>query len=143
MTDIDLAPPLTPELKCADYDQSVKFYTDILGFNIAYDRPEEGFAMFEHEGAYLMIDSHIHCARFIKFEMEKPFGRGINLQIKVLDVDALHDNVVSNGWPIYLDMEEKWYRCGDVEAGNRQFLVQDPDGYVLRFFKDLGERNNI
>jgi len=26
-----------------------------------------------------------------------------------------------------------------VYAGNRQFLLQDPDGYLLRFFQDLGE----
>jgi len=25
-------------------------------------------------------------------------------------------------------------------VGNRQFVVPDPDGYLLRFFQDLGER---
>lgn len=34
-------------------------------------------------------------------------------------------------------MEEKWYRATDKELGNKQFLVQDPDGYLLRFFQDL------
>jgi len=27
-----------------------------------------------------------------------------------------------------------------VEAGNRQFVIADPDGYVLRFYEDLGRR---
>jgi hypothetical protein len=39
-------------------------------------------------------------------------------------------------------IEEKWYRANDVELGNRQFIILDPDGYMLRFFQDLGERND-
>jgi hypothetical protein len=35
---------------------------------------------------------------------------------------------------------KKRYRVGDKETGNKQFLVQDPDGYLLRFFEDLGLR---
>jgi len=27
-----------------------------------------------------------------------------------------------------------------MEAGNRQFIVADPDGYLLRFFSDVGRR---
>jgi hypothetical protein len=37
-------------------------------------------------------------------------------------------------------MEEKWYRMNDSKVGNRQFIVLDPDGYLLRFVQDLGER---
>ena len=37
-------------------------------------------------------------------------------------------------------MEERWYRVGAEARGNRQFWVQDPDGYLLRFFQDLGLR---
>jgi hypothetical protein len=36
--------------------------------------------------------------------------------------------------------EEKWYRTGARETGVRQFLVQDPDGYLLRLQQRLGER---
>jgi hypothetical protein len=35
---------------------------------------------------------------------------------------------------------EGWYRTGGVETGQRQFLVQDPDGYLLRLAEVLGER---
>lgn len=37
-------------------------------------------------------------------------------------------------------MEERWYRVNEQETGNRQFVVADPDGYLLRFFEDLGLR---
>jgi catechol 2,3-dioxygenase-like lactoylglutathione lyase family enzyme len=44
------------------------------------------------------------------------------------------------GWPLFMDPERKWYRTGDVETGVHQFLVQDPDGYLIRFSAYLGER---
>ncbi|WP_244876994.1 VOC family protein [Acidocella facilis] len=39
--------------------------------------------------------------------------------------------------------EEAWYRAGEVEVGQRQFLVMDPDGYLLRLAEDIGERPAI
>ncbi|CAA9210552.1 MAG: hypothetical protein AVDCRST_MAG08-90 [uncultured Acetobacteraceae bacterium] len=44
------------------------------------------------------------------------------------------------GWPLYEQPSEAWYRTGDCEGGQREFLVQDPDGYLLRFAEDLGTR---
>ena len=29
---------------------------------------------------------------------------------------------------------------GDVENGGRQFVIADPDGYLLRFYTGLGQR---
>ena len=72
--------------------------------------------------------------------MEPPFGRGLNLQIETTAVDVLFETVQKSGAKIFLPMEERWYRADDVQLGNRQFIVQDPDGYLLRFFEDLGER---
>ncbi len=41
----------------------------------------------------------------------------------------------------YLDLEGAELMLEEApEVGNRQFVVQDPDGYLLRFFSDLGER---
>jgi hypothetical protein len=39
-----------------------------------------------------------------------------------------------------LDLEDRWYDRDSLSFGNRQFVVQDPDGYLLRFFQDLGSR---
>ncbi|HZY49930.1 MAG TPA: VOC family protein, partial [Devosia sp.] len=32
-----------------------------------------------------------------------------------------------------LPLETRSYRVGDTEQSQRQFCVQDPDGYLLRF----------
>ena len=37
-------------------------------------------------------------------------------------------------------MEENWYRQDEYLLGNKEFLVQDPDGYLLRFSEDLGKK---
>jgi hypothetical protein len=71
---------------------------------------------------------------------ERPLGRGVNFQIRVADVAALYARVVDAGLDPFIPMEERWYRRDDVELGNKQFAVADPDGYLLRFFSDLGRR---
>jgi len=73
-------------------------------------------------------------------ELKYPYGRGINLQIEVTDVEVMHAAVQKNGSPLFLPIEERWYRRENVLVGHRQFIVQDPDGYLLRLFQDLGKR---
>lgn len=136
-----MKPTLIPELKVSNFKNSLNFYTNIVGFKILYSRPEDDFAMLEINGARLMIEGLTEKTRNWEVgPLEKPFGRGINFQIEVKDVQGLHDNFIKFKYPIYLNMEEKWYRKDKVEVGNKQFLVQDPDGYLLRFFEGLGER---
>lgn len=103
--------------------------------------------MLERQGSRIMLDE-IQNNSVGKTErtwfmgpLERPFGRGINLQIKTTQVDELYDHVQKSGGNIFLPIEEKWYRANDILLGNRQFIVLDPDGYMLRFFQDLGEKN--
>lgn len=105
------------------------------------DRPEERFAYLTRGPVHLMLEEADGPGRRFRIApLEYPFGRGMNLQIKVPDVDALYARAMQTGATIYLPPEERWYRQGDEEAGNRQFVVIDPDGYLLRFFSDLGRR---
>ena len=132
--------PLVPELKVANIRDSLHFWCEGLGFAVAYDRPEEGFAYLEHEGSQIMLDQYDSDSRWIVGAMERPLGRGINIQMFVTDVSPILDSLAKLDWPLFWPLEDKWYRVGAIEAGNRQFLVQDPDGYLLRFAQDLGDR---
>lgn len=60
--------------------------------------------------------------------------------MQVENLDTVLRRIESAGWPIFVEPEEKWYRAGDIEIGVRQFLVQDPDGYLLRLQQEIGER---
>ena len=62
-----------------------------------------------------------------------PFGNGINFQLEVSNL--------LNVYKIAFEIEVNLYRQGDKLLGNKEFLVQDPDGYLLRFSEDLGEKN--
>ena len=73
--------------------------------------------------------------------MERPFGRGINFQIQVGDAASLCARVAEAS--VVLPLERRWYRIGSEERGNEQFVAADPDGYLLRFFTDLGIRPAI
>jgi hypothetical protein len=88
-----------------------------------------------------MVDQIAKTRTWKTGEFEHPLGRGVNLQIQTVEkLDTLLSRLRRNNVPLFMEPEEKWYRKGDHEVGNRQFLVQDPDGYLLRFFEDLGTR---
>jgi catechol 2,3-dioxygenase-like lactoylglutathione lyase family enzyme len=70
--------------------------------------------------------------------LELPLGRGINLEITVEDIAPILAALVAAGWPLFLGPEEKTYRVGEGSVTVRQFLVQDPDGYLLRFSERVG-----
>ncbi len=133
---------LTPELKVFSFKESLNFYTNLAGFEILYDRPEEDFAMLGINGARIMIEGLTDKTRAWKVgDLERPLGRGMHFQIEIPDVKDLYQRFINAKWPIFVDMEERWYRKKDKKVGNKQFLVQDPDGYLLRFFQDLGEKS--
>jgi len=132
---------LVPEFVCSNFAESHRFYTDLLGFRVLYSRPEERFAYLERDGAELMLEQSVSQGRLSpRAELAYPFGRGINFQIQVSDVERLYTAILAAGVSIYLPLEERWYRRQDDEIGVRQFAVQDPDGYLLRFSQVIGER---
>ena len=69
-----------------------------------------------------------------------PFGNGINFQLEVSSVDSIYSKLKESGYDIAFEIEENWYRQDDKLLGNKEFLVQDPDGYLLRFSEDLGKK---
>ncbi|MDM7978806.1 MAG: VOC family protein [Rhizobium sp.] len=134
---------LVPELAVSDWRTSRAFYCELLGFEVAYERPEEGFSFLTLGDAQLMIDQ-IGIGRTFEVQdapVERSLGRGLNLQILVPQVAPVLKRLATAGVSLYLPLEEKWYRRGDREVGNRQFVVPDPDGYLLRLYEDLGERD--
>jgi len=135
---------LVPELNCTNLERSLAFYTDVLGFRVRYARPEQHFAYLERDGSELMLEQLAEVEdperTYHAAALEHPFGRGMHLQIEVSDLGPLHQKVMGSGAKIQIPLEERWYRADDLELGNRQFVLLDPDGFVLRFFETLGSR---
>lgn len=144
---------LVPELDVSDIQASLDFYVDLLGFKIVFERHAERFAYLALGGAELMLQEAAGPGRrFRTAPLELPFGRGANYQLAVADVDSVYERVVAAGHEPLVAMEERWYEVdvaspngrwpssGMTRAGNRQFVVADPDGYLWRPFTDLGVR---
>ena len=129
---------LVPELSVEDVRKSLSFWCYLLGFAIAYDRPDARFAYLVRGPLQVMLCEH--NGRWEVGEMQRPLGRGINLQMAVDRIDPILNALAAAAWPLYEPPSESWYRVGDDERGQREFLVQDPDGYLMRFAEHLGTR---
>jgi catechol 2,3-dioxygenase-like lactoylglutathione lyase family enzyme len=145
-----LPAPLVPELDVDNLHASLEFYVGLIGFTVVFQRRREHFAYLALERAELMLqDANGPGRRFRTATLERPFGRGINLQIAVPRVDQLYKTMLAAGVEPVIPIEERWYdidvitpsgrwmTSGPTRAGNRQFVVADPDGYLLRFFTSL------
>jgi catechol 2,3-dioxygenase-like lactoylglutathione lyase family enzyme len=132
---------LVPEIDVEDLGRSLAFYVGVVGFGVLFERPEERFAYLDLAGVHLMLQEAAGPGRrFRTAPLEHPYGRGVNLMIEVSAVDALHGRVQAAGCEIVIPLEERWYRVNEFKNGQRQFVVADPDGYLLRFFTELGQR---
>ena len=141
-TDKDFWAVLVPELYVSDLAESLKFYCETIGFTEKFSRPEENFSFIEMGQAQLMLDQipENHSRIWKTGELSRPLGRGINFQIEVADVDFIYQRCLSHGFEPFRRLETAWYREDDHENGQSQFLIQDPDGYLLRFMQHLGQR---
>ncbi|WP_332689089.1 bleomycin resistance protein [Devosia sp.] len=128
------APTLIPELSVADLTPSLVFYCDLLGFSVRYSRPEEGFAMVELGQAVLMLDQIGIGRDWVTGPLDRPLGRGVNFQIEVDSLSPLLARLQQAGTPLFQPVETKSYAAGMDMVTQSQFCVQDPDGYLLRFF---------
>ena len=129
---------LVSELIVLDLGASLGFWRDLIGFEVAYDRPEEGFAFLTCDGISFMLEQLDKQARsWLTGPLERPWGRGINFEISRPSIEPILAKLTEANWPLFMEPEEKWYRVGASRAGVRQFLVQDPDGYLLRFAEPI------
>jgi catechol 2,3-dioxygenase-like lactoylglutathione lyase family enzyme len=130
---------LIPEFSVTDLNRTLDFYTKILGFTIEYRRDDSHFAFLSWNAGQQIMIEQIN-GNWQTGEMEYPFGRGINFQFEVQSVNELLDVLKKYDYPVFIEPEENWYRVNNKEWGSLEFLIKDPDGYLLRFSEDLGFR---
>jgi len=124
----------------ADIDKSLRFWRDLCGFVVVFDRLYEGFAYLDLDGAQVMLEERGRTRNWVTGTLETPFGRGVNFQVRVSAIEPILAALARANWPLFMESEQRWYRTGEVETGVHQFLVQDPDGYLIRFSARIGER---
>ena len=130
---------MVPELLVSDFARSHAFYTQVLGFTVLYTRQNPAFAYLEQGDLQLML-LEAEEPDWLGNPLEPPFGRGINLQMELDDVQPVYSRLVASGATLYRDLKDTWRETGEGLTGSREVWFQDPDGYLLRFSQPLGSK---
>ena len=130
---------LVPELLVADFQKSIWFYVSVLGFSVEYERTSPSFAYLAFEKSQVMIEE-LQEDSWVTGAMAHPFGRGINLQIECSDVVEIRKRIATAKIAVFRELHDACYEAAGARIGQRQFLVADPDGYLLRFCEVIGDR---
>ena len=131
---------LYPEFLVKDFERSVAFYVETLGFHVEYERPEEKFAFLSFEGAQIMLLQDNPNAHSRTGPLDYPRGQGVNFSIMASSIAPMEISLAKIGHPLRIPVREQWHRIGKILQGERQLWVMDPDGYLLRFIEDLGTK---
>ena len=121
---------LIPELSVSNIENSIKFYISI-GFRIVYERKKDKFCFLELEGNQIMIEQIND--NWNTGILEYPFGRGINISMSIKNIDQYYEKIRENNIEIFRDIKTNRYQVNNIFFEDIEFLIQDPDGYLLRF----------
>ena len=121
---------LIPELSVSNIENSIKFYTSI-GFQIMYERKEDKFCFLQLEENQIMIEEIND--NWNTGPLEYPFGRGINISMSIRNIDEYYNKIKENNIKIFEKLKINKYQVDDITYEDKEFLIQDPDGYLLRF----------
>ena len=117
--------PIAPELFVRDIDASLRFYVEQLGFRTI--RRESGFAVVALGDAHLLLATPDETVpAMASWLASGPRGVGIHIRIMVDAVDALYQLASASGATVVQELDDRAY-------GLRDFIVADPDGFLLRF----------
>ena len=121
---------LISELSVTDIEKSKEFYLN-LGFKVMYERKEDKFCFLYLEDNQIMIEEINN--NWNVGEMKYPFGNGINISMTVSDIDSFYESIISKKIVLFRKIKTSKYRVDDIIYEDKEFLLQDPDGYLLRF----------
>jgi PhnB protein len=118
---------IIPALAVADIARSVRFYTEVLGFESPYTMAG-GDGELMH-GSVKLGDNTIMFGRIDPKNPhdQAPLGNGIALYTTVDDeknIDALFAHAKNAGAPVLQEPQDQFW-------GHRDWAVSDPDGYIV------------
>ena len=122
---------LEPMIYTENLDESIKFYQDILGFEIEEYYPDNEnptwvcFRIGNNRFSIGKTFSDIYH----KLHPRGVDGSGVQFYIRVEDVDRVYDDL-KNELDIIDDIESKSW-------GDREFTFKDPNGYLISFFSKI------
>lgn len=129
---VETWPGLVPELLVTSLAGSLHFYVDVIGFGVIDRRTEPEFAIVRLGTSFIMLEE-VEPGGWITGELEPPFGRGVNFEIEHPDPRGLASALESFGVALFRPVRRTEYLSRGKVVAQWEFLVCDPDGYLLRF----------
>jgi glyoxylase I family protein len=124
---------LTPLLQVYDMPDSIRFYRDLLGFEVVSTSPVLGKDRF-HWALLRLGDAELMLNTAYEFDHERPAERDgaraaahddTGLFFACPDVDAAYEELLGKGVPVA--------KPAVAPYGMKQMYLHDPDGYALCF----------
>ncbi len=122
---------LIPELTVSNIDEAKRFYLDVLNFKLEYERVEDKFAFVSLESNQIMLQEE--NGNWSVGKLEYPYGRGVNFEMTVSNVDEYYAAILRNGVTPFRPLTTNNYRKDNEVIAQKEFIIQDQDGYLLRF----------
>lgn len=108
-----------------------------------YDgRDSDGSSHFK-SNQYHLSRNQLHPEGELGREAIRQDGRADRAGLRKLNVEAVTPIIQTlgqAGCPLYRDSKDTWYQAENIEVGQREFIVQDPEGYLVKLVERLGER---
>ena len=125
---------IIPSVRVADMAEALRFYRDVLGFEVLRGGPEDSNCSLEHGTGRLMLETAAdHYGAAYNAAIRERLGSlsPHALYIESDDLDRLHNRIAAEGARI-LDP------LADRPWGQREFTVEDPEGNWLTFWQATG-----
>ena len=106
-------------LEVNSIEESLRFYHELLGFQIEKHTPDSEPPMATLRAGALRISLAQHLETMLKR------GRGVNFFLGVDDVDKYYEQLKESGAELWPPADEGW--------GGRFITLRDPDNYRLFF----------
>ncbi|MDY6833930.1 MAG: VOC family protein [Chloroflexota bacterium] len=122
---------LSPNLGVMNVDNTIAYYTEVLGFELVLAVPPGGptdWAVLRNGDIEMMFQSQTSLVEVLPQLQDKEIGGAFNFYIEVEDIEQL-----------YMRLKDKATIINELHTtsyGMQEFLIQDCNGFILTF----GER---
>ena len=126
---------LIPEISVKNIEKSKEFYISILVFKLEYERVLDKFIFLSFGEAQLMVEEI--NGYWSVGEISYPFGNGVNFQIYTENIDDIYKVCKQKNLNFFRELMINEYKINNQIVTEKEFLIQDPDGYLIRFQKTI------
>ena len=125
--------PIIPAFAVESIERSVEFYSQVLGFEVQFTLPDPDGRL-----VHASVNRGDASVMFGQRDPSNPhdqgkLGAGVALYMTVADsedIDAYFQRVKETGATVVQEPTDQFW-------GNRDWIVADPDGYLLWIGKDM------